>query len=62
MAVPALALFALSATGDIAAWMVMALVLARGTVLAVDMPARQSFVIEIVGADRSSTRWGSRAS
>ncbi len=52
MAVPALALFALSATGDIAAWMVMALVLARGTVLAVDMPARQSFVIEIVGADR----------
>ena len=52
MAVPALALFALSATGDVAAWMVMALVLARGTVLAVDMPARQSFVIEIVGADR----------
>ena len=52
MAVPALALFALSATGDIAAWMVMALVLARGFVLAVDMPARQSFVIEIVGSDR----------
>ena len=52
MAVPALTLFALSATGDIAAWMVMALVLARGFVLAVDMPARQSFVIEIVGSDR----------
>ena len=31
MAIPALALFALSATGDVAAWMVMALVLARGT-------------------------------
>ena len=52
MAVPALALFALSATGDVAAWMVMGLVLARGSVLAIDMPARQSFVIEIVGADR----------
>jgi MFS family permease len=52
MAAPALALFALSATGDIAAWMVMALVLVRGVVLAVDMPARQSFVIEIVGPDR----------
>ena len=52
MAAPALALFALSSTGDVAAWMVMALVLARGFVLAVDMPARQSFVIEIVGPDR----------
>jgi MFS family permease len=52
MAIPALTLFALSAAGDVAAWMVMALVLARGAVLAVDMPARQSFVIEIVGADR----------
>ena len=52
MALPALALFALSTTGDIAAWMVMALVLARGFVLAIDMPARQSFVIEIVGPDR----------
>ena len=30
----------------------MALVLARGIVLAVDLPARQSFVIEIVGTDR----------
>jgi MFS family permease len=52
MAVPALTLFALSATGDVAAWMVMGLVLVRGLVLAVDMPARQSFVIEIVGSDR----------
>ncbi len=52
MALPALALFALSATGDVAAWMVMGLVLARGSVLAIDMPARQSFVIEIVGPDR----------
>jgi MFS family permease len=52
MAVPALTLFALTVAGDIAAWMVMGLVLARGFVLAVDMPARQSFVIEIVGPDR----------
>ena len=52
MAIPPLILFGLSATGSVAAWMVMALVLARGIVLAVDMPARQSFVIEIVGTDR----------
>ena len=52
MALPALTLFALAVSGDVAAWMVMALVLARGCVLAVDMPARQSFVIEIVGPDR----------
>lgn len=52
MALPALALFALAVSGEIQAWMVMGLVLVRGMVLAVDMPARQSFVIEIVGADR----------
>ena len=52
MALPALALFALSATDSVAAWMVMALVFVRGSILAVDMPARQSFVIEIVGTDR----------
>jgi MFS family permease len=52
MAIPPLVLFGLSATDNVAAWMVMALVLARGIVLAVDMPARQSFVIEIVGTDR----------
>lgn len=52
MALPALALFALAVSGEVQAWMVMGLVLVRGMVLAVDMPARQSFVIEIVGADR----------
>jgi MFS family permease len=52
MAIPPLVLFGLSVTDNIAAWMVMALVLARGMVLAVDLPARQSYVIEIVGADR----------
>lgn len=52
MALPALALFGLAVSGQIEAWMVMALVFVRGSVLAIDMPARQSFVIEIVGADR----------
>jgi MFS family permease len=52
MAIPPLILFGLSATDNVAAWMVMALVLARGIVLAVDLPARQSFVIEIVGTDK----------
>ena len=32
--------------------MVYALVLARGAVIAVDNPTRQSFVMELVGADR----------
>jgi MFS family permease len=52
MAIPALALWGLTAGGVIAAWMVYALVLVRGTVLAMDNPARQSFVSEIVGRDR----------
>jgi MFS family permease len=52
MAVPALALWGLTAGGAIEAWMVYALVLVRGTVLAADNPARQSFVSEIVGPDR----------
>jgi MFS family permease len=52
MAVPALALWALVIHGSIEPWMVMALVFVRGTVNAVDNPTRQSFVIEMVGADR----------
>ena len=52
MAVPALALWGLTGGGLIEAWMVYALVLLRGTVLAVDNPARQAFVSEIVGSDR----------
>ena len=52
MAIPPLVLFGLSVTDNVAAWMVMALVLARGIVLAVDLPARQSYVIEIVGTDK----------
>jgi MFS family permease len=49
---PPLALFALVVTGTVQAWMVIALVFAGGVVLALDNPARQSFVVEIVGADR----------
>jgi MFS family permease len=52
MAVPALTLWGLTATGDIAPWMVFALVLARGSVLAIDNPARQAFVMELVGHER----------
>ena len=36
--------------------MVLALVLVRGSILALDNPARQSFVVEIVGADRVRQR------
>ena len=52
MALPALALFTLTLTGATQLWMVYALVLARGIVLAVDNPLRQSFVMEVVGPDR----------
>lgn len=52
MALPALALFAVSAAGVVTPAMVYALVFARGAVNAVDNPARQSFVFEMVGADR----------
>jgi MFS family permease len=52
MALPAVALWALTSGGHIEAWMVYALVLARGSVTALDNPARQSFVMEMVGADR----------
>jgi MFS family permease len=52
MALPALALWAITAAGSVEAWMVYGLVLARGCVTAIDNPARQSFVHEIVGPDR----------
>jgi MFS family permease len=52
MAIPALTMWALTANGAIEVWMVYALVLARGCVTAIDNPARQSFVVEMVGADR----------
>ncbi len=52
MALPALALWGLTAGGQIEIWMVYALVLARGSVTAIDNPARQSFVTEMVGGER----------
>ncbi|MBI5103972.1 MAG: MFS transporter, partial [Solirubrobacterales bacterium] len=52
MAVPAVTLWVLAATGAVTPAMVYALVLARGLVLAVDNPTRQSFVFELVGPDR----------
>jgi MFS family permease len=52
MALPALGLFAVTVTGVVEPWMVFALVFARGSVNAIDNPARHSFVIEMVGPDR----------
>jgi MFS family permease len=52
MALPALALWALTASGVVQAWMVLALIFVRGSVNALDNPARQSFVVEMVGPDR----------
>ena len=52
MAVPALTLWALTASGVVVPWMVFALVFARGVVNSVDNPARQSFAIEMVGSAR----------
>jgi MFS family permease len=52
MALPALTLWAITVAGTVEPWMVWALVFARGSVNAVDNPTRQSFAIEMVGADR----------
>lgn len=52
MAIPAALLFALTASGAVEAWMVFVVIALRGLVLAVDNPARQAFVIELVGPDR----------
>ena len=52
MALPALTLWGLTTAGSVEPWMVYALVLTRGTVNAFDNPARQSFVIELVGPER----------
>ncbi|MCW2967437.1 MAG: major facilitator superfamily 1, partial [Solirubrobacteraceae bacterium] len=52
MALPALTLWILTITGNVALWMVLVLVLIRGTINAVDNPARQTFVMELVGPDK----------
>ncbi len=52
MALPALALLALTVTGAIELWLLYLLIFARGAVNAVDNPARQAFLVELVGPDR----------
>ncbi|MGN6254404.1 MAG: MFS transporter [Solirubrobacterales bacterium] len=52
MAIPAVGLFAVTATGVARPWMVFLAVFAMGAVNAIDNPTRQSFVIEMVGPDR----------
>jgi MFS family permease len=52
MAIPALGLFAATASGVVAPWMVFLAVFAMGSVNAIDNPTRQSFVIEMVGPTR----------
>jgi MFS family permease len=52
MALPAITLWALTTAGNVQLWMVYALVLTRGAVTAIDNPARQAFVMELVGPDR----------
>ncbi len=47
----ALVMFVLVATGAVALWMVYGLAFLLGLVFAVDMPTRQSFVVELVGPD-----------
>ena len=51
MAIPAVTLWLLTAGGVVTVPMVYALIVARGTVNAIDNPARQSFVSEMVGPD-----------
>jgi len=52
MAIPAIGLFAVTATGVVTPWMVYLAVFAMGAVNAIDNPARQSFVYEMVGPGR----------
>jgi MFS family permease len=52
MAIPAVWLLVVTATGVVEPWMVYFGVFAMGAVNAVDNPTRQSFVFEMVGADR----------
>jgi MFS family permease len=52
MALPAIGLFAVTLAGIATPWMVYLAVFAMGAVNAVDNPTRQSFAIEMVGADR----------
>lgn len=52
MMLPPLVLFAVTLSGAVQPWMVFALVFVRGSLNAVDNPARQAFVMEMVGPER----------
>ena len=52
MAIPAVGLLVVTATGVVTPWMVYLAVFGMGSVNAIDNPTRQSFVIEMVGPDR----------
>ena len=52
MTIPAVGLLVVTATGVVAPWMVYLGVFGFGLLNAIDNPARQSFVIEMVGPDR----------
>ena len=52
MAIPALALLGLWLGGLVTVPIVLALIAVRGLAMAIDIPLRQAFVIEIVGRDR----------
>jgi MFS family permease len=58
MAMLALVLGVLTATGAVRLWMVYTLALLLGCATAFDMPARQSFVSEMVGPDRVANAVG----
>lgn len=52
MTIPAVGLFAVTATGVVTPWMVYLAVFVFGSLNAIDNPTRQSFVYEMVGPDR----------
>ncbi|MBN8868361.1 MAG: MFS transporter [Solirubrobacterales bacterium] len=52
MMIPPLVMLGVTAAGVVTPAMVFGLILIRGTLLAVDNPARQAFVMEMVGPDR----------
>ncbi|MBN8867078.1 MAG: MFS transporter [Solirubrobacterales bacterium] len=52
MMIPPLLMFTVAATGVVTPAMVFVLIFIRGILLAVDNPARQAFVMEMVGPDR----------
>ncbi len=52
MAMPAITLWLLAGSGVVQPWMIFALVFTRGAVNAIDNPARQAFLVELVSSAR----------